>query len=254
MQTRPLALITGGSAGIGLAVARRLAYRGYDLVLVARGAGRLDAAVAAMPAGTVGHAMDVADPVAVTALAASLRAAGMERLDLLVCNAGIPGRASALDVDAATARRVMAVNYHGMVDVTRAVWPELVAARGTVVNVCSVAGTVAVAAAAPYSASKHAAIAWSRSLAGVADRSGVRVLTVNPGPVATDGFPQSRLLADRLGRRLVIDPDACAEAIVRGIDRGRAEIVVPGWWRVTGILQAVAPATFSRLAGRLWRG
>jgi short-subunit dehydrogenase len=252
--TRPLALIAGGSAGIGLALARRLAYRGYDLILLARGVDRLRGAVAGLPAGTVGHAVDVGEPAAIVALADRLRADGLERLDLLVCNAGIPGRASALDVDAATARRVMAVNYHGMVELTRALWPELVAAHGAVVNVCSVAGTAAVAAAAPYAASKHAAVGWSRSLAGVAGRSGVRVLTVNPGPVATDGFPQHRLLEQRRTRWLVITPDACAAAIVRGLDRRRTEITVPGWWRVLGVLQAVAPGAFARLGGRVWRG
>src|SRR5262249_31141431 len=200
-DTRPRAVITGGSSGIGLALAHRLATRQWRLALVARGEERLHAAAASLPVETSAHVCDVGDPDAVAALAADLLELGGGRVDLLVCNAGIPGRSGALDVDPAVARSVMDVNYHGMVGLTRALWPALVAARGGVVNVCSVAGTVALARSAPYSASKHAALAWSRALAAAAPAAGVRVLTVNPGPVPTPGFPQADLLAHRLGRR-----------------------------------------------------
>src|SRR5262249_52071320 len=181
-------------------------------------------------------------------LAADLLELGGGRIDLLVCNAGIPGRSGALDVEPAVARSVMDVNYHGMVGLTRALWPALVAARGRGVDVCSVAGTGALARSAPYSASKHAALAWSRALAAAAPAAGVRVLTVNPGPVPTPGFPQADLLAHRLGRRFVVSDEDCAAAIVRGLERRRTEIFVPEWWRFAGVLQAIAPTTFARAA------
>jgi short-subunit dehydrogenase len=254
MDTRPLAVITGGSSGIGLALAHRLARRQWRLALVARGAERLHEAAAALPVETSAHVCDVGDPDAVGALADELLALGGGRVDLLVCNAGIPGRAGALDVDPAVARAVMDVNYHGTVGLTRGLWPGLVAARGRVVNVCSVAGTVALARSAPYSASKHAALAWSRALAAAAPAAGVRVLTVNPGPVPTPGFPQADLLAHRIGRRFVVTDDDCAAAIVRGLERRRTEIFVPEWWRFAGVLQAVAPTAFGRAAARARRG
>jgi short-subunit dehydrogenase len=245
------AVVTGGSSGIGLALARRLVGGGYEVSLVARGTDRLQAARAELGDAVTIHACDVGEPDAVARLAAELRAAGRARVDLLVCNAGVPGRQSALDVDALRARAVMAIDYHGMVDVTRALWPELVAARGTVVNVCSVAGTVAVPRAAPYSAAKHAAVGWSRALAAAARPHGVHVVTVNPGPVATPGFPQHDVRRRPLGRFLVIDADTCAAAIVRAVERRRTEVYVPGFWRVVAVLQALAPATVARIAGRV---
>jgi short-subunit dehydrogenase len=253
MDTRPLAVITGGSSGIGLALARRLATRQWRLALVARGAERLEAAAAALPVETSAHVCDVGEPAAVQRLAADLTALGGGRIDLLVCNAGIPGRSGALDVDPALARHVMDVNYNGMVGITRALWPALVAARGRVVNVCSVAGTVALAGAAPYAASKHAALAWSRSLAAAAPDQGVSVLTVNPGPVPTPGFPQADLLARPLGRRFVVSDEDCAAAIIRGLEKRRREIFVPEWWRFAGVLQALAPSTMARAAARARR-
>jgi short-subunit dehydrogenase len=249
----PLAVITGGSSGIGLALARRLVQRGYEVVLIARGEERLAAAVESLGTGAEGITADVGAPGAGERIAAALRERGRTGIDLLVCNAGIPGRTGALTVDEATARAVIEVNYLGMLGVTRALWPELRAARGRVVNVVSVAGTVALPAAAPYAASKHAALAWSRALAAAARRDGIRVLTVNPGPVATAGFPQTQVLRDRRMRWSVITAETCADAIVRGLDRDRTEIFVPAWWRAAAILQALAPATTARVAGRLRR-
>ena len=250
MDARPLAVITGGSSGIGLALARRLATRHWRLALVARGAERLEAAAVSLPVETSVHVCDVGDPDAVAALAAELLALGQGRIDMLVCNAGIPGRSGALDVDPAVARRVMDINYHGMVGLTRALWPGLVTAKGRVVNVCSVAGTVALARSAPYAASKHAALAWSRALGAAAPSDGVRVLTVNPGPVVTAGFPQTKLLVHPIARRFVVTDEACAAAIVRGLENRKREIFVPQWWRLAGIAQAIAPETIARLAAR----
>jgi short-subunit dehydrogenase len=250
MEARPLAVITGGSSGIGLALARRLAQRHWRLALVARGVDRLEAAAISLPVETSIHVCDVGDPDAVVALGAELLELGRGRIDLLVCNAGVPGRSGALDVDPAVARRIMDINYHGMVGMTRALWPGLVTARGRVVNVCSVAGTVALARSAPYASSKHAALAWSRALGAAAPAEGVRVLTVSPGPVATAGFPQTKLLAHPIARRFVVTDEVCANAIVRGLENRRREIFVPQYWRLAGILQAIAPETMARIAAR----
>ena len=248
----PLAVITGGSSGIGLALARLLVARGYRLVLAARGEERLRSVVEELGETVTGVVCDVTDEVAVRRLAEAVARHG-DRLDLLVGNAGIPGRVGVLDADAEAAGRVMDVNYLGLVRVTQALWPALERASGRVVNVVSVAGTVTVPDSAPYAASKHAALAYSRGLAAAGHRSGVRVLTVNPGPVSTAGFPQSELLRSRLLRRAVLTDTACAEAILSAFDRGRTEVAIPRAWRLVGVLAAVAPTTVARVSGAVWK-
>jgi short-subunit dehydrogenase len=77
----------------------------------------------------------------------------------------------------------------------------------------------------------------------------LHVLTVNPGFVHTEGFPQDWLLRGRLGR-FVVGPDFVAKRIVRAIERNRAEIFVPRWYRAAALAQAVAPGTFRRVRAR----
>ncbi|MCB0881702.1 MAG: SDR family NAD(P)-dependent oxidoreductase [Thermoleophilia bacterium] len=246
-----LAIVTGATSGIGLAISRRLAARGMRVILVGRDAGRLEAARRAVGDAASAVPLDVADPGAVAAFCDRVRRE-YARVDLLVCNAGIPGRRTAPRTDPALARRVMGVNFHGTADVTVGLWPALVAAGGTVVNIVSVAGTVATAYDAPYTASKHAALAWSRALTASGAAEGVRVLTVNPGPVVTPGFPQTELVGRRLARRAVIDVDRCADEVMDALGRGRAEVFVPRWWRAAALTQALAPGLTRRLARWAW--
>jgi short-subunit dehydrogenase len=139
------------------------------------------------------------------------------------------------------------INYLGSVWCLRAFLPSLeAAAPAWVVNVVSVAGTVAVG---PYSASKHAQLAFSRSVGAELRPRGICVLTVNPGFAKTEGFPQEHLRRGRLGR-LVVGPDYVAEKTLRALDRGRAEIFVPAWYRPAAWAQAAAPAMLSRIASR----
>ncbi len=241
-----LAVVTGGSSGIGLALARRLRQPDRRLLLVARGEERLATAAGELDCETL--AADVADPAGIAALAERL--AAEPRIDLLVNNAGGPFRTPLLDHDAAEAARAIELLYLAMVRVTGAAWDGLAAAHGSIVNVVSVAGTVATGSAPHYAAAKHAAIAWSRALHVEAAAVGVHVLTANPGPVATAAFPHDRLRGHRWARHAVIDDDRCAETILRALERGRSESFQPEWWRAAAVAQAVAPGTMARLARR----
>jgi NAD(P)-dependent dehydrogenase (short-subunit alcohol dehydrogenase family) len=239
-----VAVVTGGATGIGAALARRLARRGWTCVLLGRREDRLR--LLADEIGGEYEVCDVAEREAVERAAASVQ----ERhpaLELLVNNAGIPGRSNFLDVDPERAEQLIRVNYLGSLWCARAFLPALEAARNAkVVNVVSVAGTVAVG---PYSASKHAQLAFSRSLAAELRPHGIRVLTVNPGFVHTEGFPQDRLLRGRFGS-LVVGPDYVAERILRALGRGRTEIFVPAWYRPAAWFQAAAPGAVTRLRAR----
>ena len=165
-------------------------------------------------------------------------------------NAGIPGGGGFLDASLERIEEVTRTNYLGGVWCLRAFLPLLErGAPSSVVNVTSVAGTTTAGTTGPYAASKHAQLAFSRSVAVELRPLGIRVHSVNPGPVETEGFPQRRLLAGRLSRHLVLPPERVADAVVRAVERGRSEVFVPHVYRAVGLAQALAPVTLTRLAG-----
>jgi uncharacterized protein len=254
VAAQQLAVVTGASSGIGEATARLLAERGWRCVLVARRTERLLALAAEI--GGEAETCDVADRAAVDALAGRV----LERhpaVHLVVNNAGIPARGTADELDLDLIELVARVNYLGGVWVTRAFLPGLrraTAARGRahVVNVVSVAGAVAFAPSGGYAASKHAQLAFSRSLRASLRGSGVEVHTVLPGFAQTEGFPQRSLLEHPLWRRLVVTPDRVARAIVGAVERGRSEVVVPWFpYRAAILLHGLAPVLVSRLGSGL---
>ena len=173
-------------------------------------------------------------------------------IELLVNNAGIPARGSFLDIDAERVERVTAVNYLGGVWCLRAFAPGLRAAgRAHVVNLVSVAGTVAFAPAGAYAAAKHAQLAFSRSTAALLAGSGIHVHTVLPGFVETEGFPQRTKLRSALLRRFVIEPDAVARAVAKAVERDKREVTVPWFpYRLVSIAQALFPRLVTTLAAR----
>ena len=191
---------------------------------------------------------DVADREQVEAVAA--RVLGRHpRIDLLVCNAGVGARGSFLDAGPERIERVVRVNYLGAVWTTLAFLPGL--ERGShVVNLVSVAGTVAVG---PYSASKHAQLAFSRSLAVELAPRGIRVHTVNPGFVETEGFPQRGRWPSPF-YRFVAHPPLVVERLLDAVDHDRREIFVPRWYRPVAWLQALAPGLFATASARTTRG
>jgi short-subunit dehydrogenase len=173
------------------------------------------------------------------------------KLGLLVNNAGIRGRAGFTAIDVERLEEVLRVNYLGAVWCLRAFLPALEAAgRADVVNIVSVAGTVAFAPAGPYSASKHAQLAFSRSTAAELRPRGIHVHTVNPGFVETEGFPQATALRSPIFRRLVIEPAQVAQEVVRAIERDRREVFVPRWYRLFPVAQALVPGVVARMSGR----
>jgi hypothetical protein len=244
------AVITGGSSGIGLAVARILARRGgWQIVLAARREEPLAAAAAEL--GAVAVRCDVTVDADVAGLVAE--AADLGGCDLLVHAAGAPARQPVLEADVASYRAALEVNYIGLVRVATGFWPLLETSRGRFVPVVSIAGAVALAPAAPYGAAKAAALSWARSYGAAAREHGVAVTIVNPGPVTTPGFPQTGLVRSRLGRLLVIDDERCAERLLAAADRRTPEAYVPQWWRAVAAVQGALPVTTARVAARAWR-
>jgi uncharacterized protein len=170
------------------------------------------------------------------------------RIDLLVNNAGLAAGGSFLTVEPERIEQTIRVNYLGSVWATLAFLPGL--GQGShVVNLVSVAGTVA---DGPYSASKHAQLAFSRSLALELAPRGIKVHTVNPGYVETEGFPQRERFGRLLGR-LVIDPPVVVERLLAAVDKDRREITVPRWYRPAAWVQALAPGALANARARTSR-
>ena len=185
------AVITGGAAGIGLAVAQRLATSGATVALWDRDATALQAAKAAIAGVEVTHALDVADADAV-ARAAGATAQVLGRIDVLVCSAGITGpNVPTWEYPVNAWREVMDVNLNGLFYCNRAVVPVMLKNEyGRIVNIASVAGKEGNPNASAYSASKAAVIGLTKSLGKELARTGIRVNCVTPAAVRTAIFDQ----------------------------------------------------------------
>jgi NAD(P)-dependent dehydrogenase (short-subunit alcohol dehydrogenase family) len=224
-----VAVVTGASSGIGAELVRTLRARGWRTVGLSRRASEADEH----------EECDVSDRVAVEALAARVLLRH-ERVDLLVNNAGFTARTTFVDGDPLQIEAMIDANYLGSVWVASAFLPAL--GRGShIVNIVSIAGEVA---GGPYSASKHAQLAFSRSLAVELAPRGIAVHTVKPGLVETPGFPHRR--RGRLAGRIAVDPSLVVERILGAVEHDRREITVPRWYRPFAIVQAVMPATITR--------
>ena len=240
-----VAVVTGASSGIGAEIARGLARTGWTCVLLARREERLRL-IAAETGGEV-EVCDVADRAAVNATAARVLVRH-PRIHLLVNDAGIPGRSRFAGGDPDQIEKVMRTNYFGSVWCLLAFLPGLeAAAPSDVVNVVSVAGDVAFPPSGPYCASKHAQLAFSRATAAELRGRRIRVHTVKPGFVETEGFPQAWL--PKPVQRLVVGPETVAAHVLASLARGGGESSVPRYYGLAGRLQAFLPNTFARILG-----
>lgn len=243
-----VAVVTGGSSGIGAAVARKLVSRGWPCVLIARGEERLRPLAEEL--GAEWETCDVGDRSAVERVAAAIRERHPE-IALLVNNAGIPGRGSFLKTAPELIEEVTHTNYLGNVWCLRAFLPALEAARPSdLVNVVSVAGTVTAGKGGPYTSAKHAQLAFSRSVRTELRPRGVRVHSVLPGFVETEGFPQRTRFGNRFVRALIAEPELVAKRIVAAVERDRREVFVPRWYRIAPLAQTLVPGLVARLGVR----
>lgn len=236
------ALVTGGSSGIGAAIAEQLAAVGCGLVVLGRNPDRLGAL-----ARRTGARALVADLCTAEGLAEAVGAAA--EVDLLVHSAGCgwAGELAAMaepDIDA-----LVALNLTAPMRLTRAALPGMrVRRRGQLVFVASIAA-VGVGGEAVYSATKAGLRAFAASVRLEVASEGIGVTTLLPGAVRTPFFDHRGAPYDRYFPRQV-DPAEVASALLAAIERGESEVFVPRWLTVAARVQGAAPGIFHRLAQR----
>jgi short-subunit dehydrogenase len=224
-MTRPLALVTGASSGIGAAFARALAARGHDLVLVARRAEPMQALLAELPAvkGEV-IALDLGEPGAAARLAAEVANRGLQ-VDVLVNNAGFGLGGDFADADLARLSAMIQLNVVALTELAHAfVGPMRVRKRGTLINVGSVVAFQAVPHFAAYAASKAYVLTLSEALAEELRPDGIRVQALCPGSTRTSFFDVAGVPAEDAR---MLSPEEVVKLSLEGLDRGR-EVVVTG--------------------------
>jgi uncharacterized protein len=217
------ALITGASAGIGAIYADRLARRGYDLILVARNADRLNA-LAKRISDETGHSVEtvVADLGRRDDLA---RVEQILRTDasitMLVNNAGIGGVGPLLESDVDRMEETITLNVTALTRLTYAAAPGFVArGNGAIINIGSVLGIASEQLNGVYGATKAYVLAFTRSLRAELGTKGVRVQAVLPGATATEFWGQAGVPLENLPKEIVMSAADLVDAALIGFDRG----------------------------------
>jgi NAD(P)-dependent dehydrogenase (short-subunit alcohol dehydrogenase family) len=199
------ALVTGGSSGIGLAIARMLKDEGFELTLASRRPEKVEAAATEL--GALAVAADVAKEEDCRRLVDE-HEAQHGSLDVLVNSAGIGIGGTIADLPAKHVDLQLDVNLRGLLLVTAAALPLLRESHGLIVNLASIAGTIPAPELPVYAATKAAVISFTRSLNAGEEEHGVRASALSPGFVDTPMAAWSGLQSDEM-----IQPEDCAEVV-----------------------------------------
>jgi uncharacterized protein len=247
----PVALITGASSGIGTEFARKLATRGYDLILVARREDRLRSVAASLPVKSQIISADLSREEGISAVERAI--AECERLELLVNNAGFGTLGRFWEADIEGQQRMHEVHVMATMRLTHAALAQMVRrGRGGVISVSSVAAF----GQSPGNVSYCATKAWINSFTEGLDmelrRAGspVRVQALCPGFTVTEFHEILGIDLRKIPRSLWMKADDVVDASLAGFDRGKV-VVVPGWkYKIGAALMKHLPHAIKRRAGR----
>ena len=249
-MSKPVALITGASAGLGEEFTRQLSAKGHRLVLVARRKERLDAL-----AEELGHAraieLDLSQPGAAGALMADLIRHG-ETVELLVNNAGFGLAGPFAELDPRRQREMIDLNCGALEELAHAVLPGMIARRsGGILNVASTAAFQPGPGMAVYFATKAFVLSFSEALHDEAKGHGIKVSCLCPGPTRTEFRSVSGFNPKGPVGKISADSTSVVRAGLEGLRRNKA-VVVPGWTnKIIAQLNRFFPRGVMRRAARM---
>ncbi|WP_068275806.1 SDR family NAD(P)-dependent oxidoreductase [Aldersonia kunmingensis] len=263
-----VAVISGAGSGIGRALALALARRGAKLALsdidapsVADTAGRCEK----IGATAIPYELDVADRTAVYAHASDVRNA-FGGANLVVNNAGVALSANVEDMEWDDFEWLMNINFWGVANGTKAFLPDLIeSGDGHIVNISSVFGLIGVPSQSAYNAAKFAVRGFTEALRQemIISRHPVGVTCVHPGGIKTNIVAHSRGMemtdearaeaVRQFDRIAITTPDGAAKAIIRGIERNRARVLIGPDARVFDLVPRILGPSYEDIVGRIGR-
>jgi short-subunit dehydrogenase len=233
-------VITGGSSGIGAALARRLAGQGAVVGLIARRSERLAEVLADCRSTSATSTMWVADLADTSAVGALARQAwdALGGVDVLINNAAIPKRRPVTQLEPDEVEAVMRVNFFAPMRLTLALLPRMLdRGSGMIVNVSSVGGRLGIIHEAAYCASKFALCGWSEAMAVDLHGTGVTVKLIEPGPVDTEIWDQPGS-EEPLYQGPKVAAEEVADGIIAALGTDRFEHYVPDMKAVVDVKNA----------------
>ncbi len=246
-----MAVVTGASMGIGEAIAKLFAQEGATVVLCSRDRNRVEDARNRMgkPERTMAVTCDVSDCTQSAGLVRTVTER-FGHIDIWVNNAGFGLVDSLQNMDMSACRRIFDTNLFGAIQCMQQVIPLMrQQGSGTIINVSSVAGFIGVPYMAAYGATKHALNCISKATRVELDGTGVRILNVCPGFVATNFSANAVRGKDRKkmgGGERGISAEQVARATLRGYLSGRREVVVPWFYNLVILAYRMFPAVIER--------
>ncbi len=270
-RTRPLplagqtAVVTGAASGIGRALAQRLSAQGCPVAIVDADEAGLEETAATLAGDVLAQKLDVRDRQGQLAFAAQVAEWAPRPLGAVFNNAGVAVTASVAEGSIEDDEWLHSINFGGVVHGTRAFLPVLLEqGSGAIVNTSSVYGLAAVPHHSAYCASKFAVRGFTESLRQELAGSGVRAVTVHPGGIKTNiarnarahsdprGLGRSRdEMADEFEAMVKTTPERAAEVIHRGVDAGKARILIGADAHVFDVVSRVTPTHYWGVLGRL---
>jgi NAD(P)-dependent dehydrogenase (short-subunit alcohol dehydrogenase family) len=259
------AVVTGAGSGIGRALALRLSRHGCPVAIADADGEGLQATAEAISGPALARKLDVRDRQGQFAFAAEVAEWAPARIGAVFNNAGVALSSTVADASPEDDEWLLSVNFDGVVHGVRAFLPLLLAQdSGAIVNTSSVFGLAGIPYQSAYCASKFAVRGFTESLRHELAGTGVRAITIHPGGVKTDIVLHGRMHADPrgLGRSREemaaefqsaarTTPERAAEIIHRGVDAGKARILVGPDAYVFDVLTRIAPTNYFRILAQL---